>query len=96
MIGNQNEINVYVNDFNWYTTRNDNRHTGNMYKTMRNIKFTCTNVTVMLYIKKKKTNSKHPKIFLAMNISFCENVLFVYKILNMYMCVDFCGFYQPV
>lgn len=95
MIGKENEINVYVNDFNWYTTRNDNRHTGNMYKTMRNIKFTCTNVTVNVI--KKKTNSKHPKIFLAMNISFCENVLFVYKILNMYMCVvDFCGFHQPV
>lgn len=46
VIGKENEINVYVNDFNWYTTRNDNRHTGNMYKTMMNIKFTCTNVTV--------------------------------------------------
>lgn len=96
MIGKENEINVYVNDFNSYTTRNDNRHTGDIYRTMMNRKFTCRNVTVNV-IYKKKTNSKHTKIFLAMNISFCENVLFVYKILNMYMCVvDFCGFYQPV
>lgn len=46
----------------------------------------------MLY--KKKINLKYLKIFLVMNISFCENVFFVFKILNMYMCVvDFCGFY---
>lgn len=54
VIGKENEINVYVNDFNWYTTRNDNRHTGNMYKTMMNIKFTCTNVTVNVIYKKKQ------------------------------------------
>lgn len=37
---------IYINDFNSYTTRNDNRHTGNIYKTMRNIKYTCRNVTI--------------------------------------------------
>lgn len=65
-----------------------------MYKIMMNIKFICINVIVNVIYKKKKINLKYLKIFLVMNISFCENVFFVYKILNMYMCVvDFCGFY---
>lgn len=51
---------IYINDFNSYTTRNDNRHTGNIYKTMRNIKFTCRNVTVnVIYIKKKKYKNQN-------------------------------------
>lgn len=46
MIGKENEINIYVNDFNWYIIRNDNRYIGNMYKIMMNIKFICRNVIV--------------------------------------------------
>lgn len=54
MIGKENEINIYVNDFNWYTTRNDNRHTGDIYRTMMNRKSTCRNVTVNVIYKKNK------------------------------------------
>lgn len=50
---------MYINDFNSYTTRNDNSHTGNIYKTMRNIKFTCRNVTINVIYKKKQYKNQN-------------------------------------
>lgn len=62
---------IYINDFNSYTTRNDNRHTGNIYKTMRNIKFTCRNVTVnVIYKKKKNTKIKISKNLIGKEYQF--------------------------